>query len=308
MKKSILITLLLGITSVFSACAADGVNGVDGASCTVADNMDGTRTIACTDGTSVTVNDGTTGADGTNGTDGSSCSVTDNGDETRTILCTDGTMAVIATGGDGADGADGTDGTDGTSCTVVDNMDGTKTLSCTDGTMVVVNDGTDGTDGSSCTVVDNMDGSRTLSCTDGTTVVINDGVDGTDGTDGTDGMDGMDGMGGMSGCQIELSSTGDTRLVCDNGTVSDFPIVQGTVRIVNGTVVGEGRLEVFNAGEWGTVCDDAFATVDATVACQQLGYTSGTEVGIDVFGQGTGTIWMDDVQCVGGESTLVSCP
>ena len=37
------------------------------------------------------------------------------------------------------------------------------------------------------------------------------------------------------------------------------------IRLVNGNF-RQGRLEVFRNGAWGTVCDDGFETVDATVS------------------------------------------
>jgi hypothetical protein len=45
------------------------------------------------------------------------------------------------------------------------------------------------------------------------------------------------------------------------------------------------------------VCDDSFSTVDATVACKQLGYPTMyvSHKGSAYFGQGSGNILMDEV-------------
>jgi len=112
--------LLVIITFALGSLAIAGCTGKDGTSCTVTQNADGSATIACDDGSTVTV----PAPD-----DGTSCTVTSNGDGTSTITCEDGTTVVVS------------NGTDGASCTIVDNGDGTKTITCDDGTTVTVTDG-----------------------------------------------------------------------------------------------------------------------------------------------------------------------
>ena len=61
------------------------------------------------------------------------------------------------------------------------------------------------------------------------------------------------------------------------------------VRLVNGDTPNEGRLEVYHSGEWGTVCDDYFTTVEANVVCHQLGYLGAMTYHKEAhFGHGTG--------------------
>ena len=89
-------------------------------------------------------------------------------------------------------------------------------------------------------------------------------------------------------------------------------------------------MEIFVNGSWGTICDDLFENVDASVICRQLGYTGGNENpllnacyslynvisplcvgtarGSAYFGSGTGSILMDDIQCTGTELALSNCP
>ena len=69
----------------------------------------------------------------------------------------------------------------------------------------------------------------------------------------------------------------------------------------------QGRLAVFHEGEWGTICHDAFETVDATVACRQMGYTEGAVIDVLVAADTNATIWLDNVECRGSEARLVEC-
>ena len=80
------------------------------------------------------------------------------------------------------------------------------------------------------------------------------------------------------------------------------------VRLVGGSSYNEGRVEVNYNGEWGTVCDDGWSSIDAGVVCRQLALgSSGHSYSRAYFGQGSGPIWLDYVFCAGSESTLASC-
>ena len=54
------------------------------------------------------------------------------------------------------------------------------------------------------------------------------------------------------------------------------------------------------------MCDDYWDTADAEVACRQLGYPTNNII-TGYFGQGTGSIYLDDVKCVGTEYSLLDC-
>ena len=85
--------------------------------------------------------------------------------------------------------------------------------------------------------------------------------------------------------------------------VSIFP-----VRLVDGLTNHEGTVEVYHNGVWGTVCDDGWDWNNAQVVCSELdlGYAVAA-IPNAFYGQGSGQIWLDDVNCVGNELSLIHC-
>jgi len=104
------------------------------------------------------------------------------------------------------------------------------------------------------------------------------------------------------------------------------PAAQDGVRLVaEGAYDGvtAGRLEVCNAGQWGTVCDDDFDQENANVACRQLGLgpapvrtwnaaSSDWDNNYEFNARGCDSqpIWLDGTDnyaCGGSETLLADC-
>ncbi|XP_048450055.1 deleted in malignant brain tumors 1 protein-like, partial [Rhincodon typus] len=81
------------------------------------------------------------------------------------------------------------------------------------------------------------------------------------------------------------------------------------IRLVNGKHRCEGRVEVFYNETWGTVCSESLDNHDAAVICKQLhcGALQSIDHDAQVFGAGTGPIWLDEIECISDDPTLWQC-
>ncbi|VDH99035.1 Hypothetical predicted protein [Mytilus galloprovincialis] len=81
------------------------------------------------------------------------------------------------------------------------------------------------------------------------------------------------------------------------------------VKLVGGTDQSNGRVEIFNDGKWGTICDDGFNVPDAAVICNMLGFNNSNPklMHASHFGYGSGEILLRYVECRGNEHDISDC-
>ena len=85
----------------------------------------------------------------------------------------------------------------------------------------------------------------------------------------------------------------------------------GDIRLVDGVIPNEGRVEICFNNLWGTICDDSWGFAEAQVVCRQLNYTTHIQDSVALtdafFGSGLTAIHLDELECNGTERRLADC-
>uniref|UniRef100_A0A3Q1HI49 SRCR domain-containing protein n=1 Tax=Anabas testudineus TaxID=64144 RepID=A0A3Q1HI49_ANATE len=92
------------------------------------------------------------------------------------------------------------------------------------------------------------------------------------------------------------SSTYNLEIVCSD-----------SVRLVNGTSLCSGRLQVKSNQSWSSVCEGDFDQLDAEVVCRELGCGTPSILRGGLYGEEQAPLWRREFQCKGNESALLDC-
>lgn len=105
----------------------------------------------------------------------------------------------------------------------------------------------------------------------------------------------------------------DLTFLLDSVTTFEDHCRDGQLRLVNGSNLLEGRVEVCFNRAWGTVCDNGFNQAEAEVVCGQIDNQFGYAHEGSIprrnapFGGGSGPIFIDTLVCDGNEQELMEC-
>ncbi|XP_026048694.1 scavenger receptor cysteine-rich type 1 protein M130-like [Astatotilapia calliptera] len=97
-------------------------------------------------------------------------------------------------------------------------------------------------------------------------------------------------------CAISWSSSSILDLTCSD-----------SVRLLNGSSLCSGGLQVKSNQRWSSVCEADFDLQDAEVVCRELGCGPPSLLRGALYGEAEAPVWSREFQCGGHESALLDC-
>uniref|UniRef100_A0A3B4YCY5 SRCR domain-containing protein n=1 Tax=Seriola lalandi dorsalis TaxID=1841481 RepID=A0A3B4YCY5_SERLL len=113
--------------------------------------------------------------------------------------------------------------------------------------------------------------------------------------------------------EFQCGGNESSLLDCRSSDSLSLSLSADSVRLVNGTSLCSGRLEVksnqFNQSNqwWSSVCDADFDQQDAEVVCRELGCGAPSVLQGALYGEVEAPMWTREFQCGGNESALRDC-
>ena len=73
--------------------------------------------------------------------------------------------------------------------------------------------------------------------------------------------------------------------------------------------MSRGRVELCVAGTFGSICDNGWGNMDASVVCRQLGFSPNGAIALPgyIFGTNSPSVRDGEYGCVGSEDKLANC-
>ncbi|XP_041654489.1 scavenger receptor cysteine-rich type 1 protein M130-like [Cheilinus undulatus] len=112
-----------------------------------------------------------------------------------------------------------------------------------------------------------------------------------------------------SDCVVFKSTLKECVEKLDRSSKSGLEITcSDSVRLVNGTDLCSGRLEVKSGQRWSPVCEEDLDLQGAQVVCRELSCGAPSVFKGGMFGEVDAPFWSKKFQCEGHESALLNCP
>ncbi|XP_065327683.1 scavenger receptor cysteine-rich type 1 protein M130-like [Pelmatolapia mariae] len=108
------------------------------------------------------------------------------------------------------------------------------------------------------------------------------------------------------GCVKSGSTLRECATSSQSPTVLEL-ICSDSVRLLNGSSLCSGRLQVKSNQRWSSVCEDDFDLQDAEVVCRELGCGPPSLLQGALYGEVEAPVWSREFQCGGHESALLDC-